>query len=559
MQESLLKVRLTQSLMLVGPFTTLIVNPFGNYDPISVVKMGALTTFAFLSLALGIQLRDFFSRDRSLTLLCGLFLACIFSTLLFSGAPIKQQIWGVFGRNTGVATYIALLAVMFCTSLLQDAYLYRKIFLSLVYVAIPMLLYCFIQMAGKDPINWSSFETFATLGNINFLSAFLGMVAVSLSTLLMDSELRGTRRNLYLAMLASSLLVIWSTGSIQGILIFAAGMVLVIWIKLRVFKRRKMLRLTFGLSVLVTSVPVLLGIFNKGPLASILYQTSNLLRADYMHAGWQMTTDHPLFGVGMDTYGDWYRQARGEITTLRGSADRISNAAHNIFLDFSSNGGFPLLLSYLSLVIYASLCLVRSLRSVPMGKFDPVITGAGATWVAYQVQALVSINQVGVGIWGWIFNGLIIGYAKCQKSKEDAKNNFTNTSYLKLRNSLLPPKESFLAVTGLLLGFIISWFPIRADAAYFAASKTRSLEQIIPSTRHLGSAVWHSELALDAAIRIPADQQAREIALYILDENPRDFFAWKAIWLLPNSSNEERELALSKLRSLDPYNPEFKG
>ena len=136
-------------------------------------------------------------------------------------------------------------------------------------------------------------------------------------------------------------------------MVFAAGSFLLLGIYgFSIVKNLAMRTLYFmsgGVLFLLTSF----ALFNKGPLAPLIYQISIQLRGDYMHAGWEMTTLNPFFGVGMDSYGDWYRQARGEITTLRGSAERISNSAHNIFLDISSNGGFPLLISYLAILSIA--------------------------------------------------------------------------------------------------------------------------------------------------------------------------------------------------------------
>ena len=74
-----------------------------------------------------------------------------------------------------------------------------------------------------------------------------------------------------------------------------------------------------------------------------------------------MTIDHPFTGVGLDSYGDWYRVSRTLAATLRRGPDITSNAAHNVFLDFSSNGGFPLLIAYLLIL---GLSLVSAIRVV---------------------------------------------------------------------------------------------------------------------------------------------------------------------------------------------------
>jgi len=79
----------------VGPITTFVVNPWGNFDPISVVKMLALSTIAFLILALIFLSRKKidWQEQRSLVLTASFFVGWMFLVLLFSGAPLNQQFW----------------------------------------------------------------------------------------------------------------------------------------------------------------------------------------------------------------------------------------------------------------------------------------------------------------------------------------------------------------------------------------------------------------------------------------------------------------------------------
>ena len=153
-----------------------------------------------------------------------------------------------------------------------------------------------------------------------------------------------------------SLGVVWSTGSIQGIMAFLAGFVALtlLWISK---SKKKLVLFSLLIPVYVFFlVETILGLVNKGFLRDFIYQPSVVFRGDYMHAGWAMTLRKPFFGVGMDSYGDWYREVRGEVSTLRTGPDRIANTAHNVFLDISSNGGFPLLFIYLFMLGFAMWC-----------------------------------------------------------------------------------------------------------------------------------------------------------------------------------------------------------
>jgi hypothetical protein len=77
-------------------------------------------------------------------------------------------------------------------------------------------------------------------------------------------------------------------------------------------------------------------------------------------------------------------------------------------LDFSSNGGFPLVLIYLTLMVLVVISAVKLLKR--SNGFDPAVAGLIAVWIAYQAQSIISLNQLGLAVWGWIISGLIIGY-----------------------------------------------------------------------------------------------------------------------------------------------------
>jgi len=556
-KSDLLRLRLIQSVAAAGPITTLVVNPWGNFDPISVVKMLALSTVAFLILAL-----IFLSRKRidwqeqqPLILSASFFVGWMFMVMLFSGAPLNQQFWGTFGRNTGFLTYVSLTAVLMGAALIREVEGYRKITDYLLIFSIPMTLYCLVQMSGNDPIEWSYQSTFGTLGNVNFLSAFMGLVTVTaFSYCLSYTKSNPSKVPLLLLLIVVDLVIVASTGSIQGLMIFGAGVVIVVFLWLRSVKYYRLTQPIFAFFMIVVAVPVVMGILNYGPLSRFLFQNSTKLRGDYIHAGWEMTTRFPIFGVGMDSYGDWYRETRGEISTEAG-IDRIANTAHNIFLDISSNGGFPLLAGYLAMLILASMSAFRVYKNLN-GKYDPVFSALLAAWIAYQVQALISINQIGVGVWGWIFTGALIGYRAATAPRDTSLN--SSVARKNLKGQLLPAGAGLVSIAGATLGFLLAWFPVKADADYISAIRTRSLETIIPATRLFGSTPWHSELALNEALLIPAPPQAKEIATYLVKNYPRSNFGWKAIYYSELSTPEERELALSKLRQLDPFYPEWR-
>ena len=553
--NTVLDKRIALVLVFVGPVASLAVSPIWNYDPINLIKLIFISSASFYCLALlALNFKIVISRvPKSVLLSAILFCTAMISTLIFSGAPINQQIWGTFGRNTGFLTYFSLLVILIATAFVDKKDFYKSLVNSLVIVSIPMTVYCLIQVAGLDPIGWSEKHPFGTLGNINFSSAFFGLSTLCAISLIAEKTYSVAVRTLLLILVVVDLLIVYSTGSIQGLMMFVAGAGIQGYIFIRRRLKSKVINFLYVIIGLVATAITVLGLSNKGPLAKFLFAPSIVFRTDYWHAGWAMTLKFPIFGVGLDSYGDWYRTLRGEISTLRTGPDRISNTAHNIFLDLSSNGGIPLIAAYFFIIFLAFRNGVRMLRENP----NPHSIALFTSWIGFLIFSSISIAQVGVGIWGWLFTGALLGVRNIQISK-DSESNRGGTKRAKIKFKSLPPSASLLGLSGLLVGFLLAFIPFHADMKYKTALQLRSLDEMIKSTNVLGATAFHKELVIDAAINNNFPIQAREITLSLIGDYPRDFLGWKALHLMNSSTPQEKERALKVLKELDPFNPEYR-
>ena len=548
--------RTAQALLAIGPLVSLAVSPSTNYDPINLIKLLFATPVAIFVLALLASTYKFSASrlNKPFWITSFGFLLAMIATLLFSGAPIDQQFWGMFGRNTGFLTYFTLLIFLVSCALIQSVDFYRKIVNSLVITAIPMTLYCLIQVAHMDPVGWSLYAPFGTLGNINFSSAFFGLTSIACTSLLFEKSISKFVRISMALMVLTDLIIVYTTGSIQGLLVFLAGIGLVIFIYIRKTNTLKKLSIPYVLLALGSISLTVIGLANKGPLAKYIFSDTVVFRGDYWHAGWVMTTKHPFFGVGMDSYGDWYRAYRGLISTTRTTSDRITNTAHNIFLDISSNGGFPLIAAYLALTLITLISAIRVIKRSE--KFNPYFVALFGTWFGYQIQATISINQVGVGIWGWLFSGSIIGYEYATRSNSLGTTNSSGFKNKK-KGATLSAGSGVIAFFGLVVGFVLAFIPFNADMKYKSATQTREIAKIMDSVNLLGSTAFHMEMALDSAIKGNLQAQVLEIDNSLINKNKRSFFGWKVRALLSASTPEDRAKAAEVLRELDPFNPDI--
>jgi O-antigen ligase len=546
--------RMTQVLLWIAPVVTLTVSPFLNYDPISVPKMTVLATvsFAVLGICLASNIKELVNTSKTFSILTLLFLLSMLIPMVTSGSNIAQQFWGTFGRNTGFLTYFSLAILTWAASNASTDLFGGKVVKSLIVTSIIVNIYCLIQIGGYDPIAWSLMDTFATLGNINFLSAFLGLSSITALAVLLSKKTTSFWRLCSFLLVLVGLPIIWSTGSIQGLMMFALGAYLVFFFFLKSLLKTRVFVWLYLSAGLVGTYFGLRGLRNEGPLASFLFQPSVTFREDYMHAGWKMMTIKPFTGVGLDSYGDWYRQVRGEISTLRTVPERISNSAHNIFLDLASGGGVVVVLLYLSFYVFCFVQCIKYIRRT--SGFDPIFVALFSSWCAYILQALISINQVGVGVWGALLLGALVRYTRPQSDdlSVEEKRKFKTGS--RNKDAVLPAKVALVSYFFGALGFFAAFPALKIDSDFSKAS-TPELSRSVASSNLARS--FYKELTLEKYMQASRYDEAKSLALEIVEKHPRSFYAWRMLSLLPGSSDSEIEAAKIKLRELDPFNPEI--
>jgi O-antigen ligase len=550
--------RIAQLLLIVGPLATLAISPYSNFDPINLIKILVVSSLAFSILGLLIYLKtEVRSRINAGLWMASIgFITWILVVMLVSGAPLNQQFWGMFGRNSGALAYIALMIILLGTVVVQRVDFYNKLVSIIVITSIPVTGYALIQISGNDPIAWSVMAPFATLGNINFSSAFFGLASLCATVLLFAKHIKVGVKILMGLLVIINLAIILETESIQGIMIYFAGLGIAGYFYVRSKPKLQMLKIPYLVASFSTLVLTVMAVLNQGPLAKFVFGDTILYRYDYWYAGWMMTLKNPIFGVGIDSYGDWYRELRGEVATLRTGPDRITNTAHNIYLDISSGGGFPLLIAYLAILFFAARAAVRVFRRST--EFNPYFVALFSAWVAYLIQAAVSINQIGVGVWGWLFTGALIGYEKTTRTSTSdieprkAKN---AKQVVKKGVTTMPALAALMGIGFFALGLILALFPFSADSNYQKAFISGSYEQIKSSLDANAATAMHYQQALDWAIKNGNEAWARELTEGILEKYPRDFMAWQALRVLASTPADQRQEAFEMLKKMDPYNP----
>lgn len=552
------KAELTLGKVLVWALlaVTLLVTPLWSLDPINPIKMLAVTAIGFMGLGVLLANQKALQLGRfkvPLILITG-FMFWQLVVLVISGGEILQQLFGTTGRNTGFITYLAF-SILFVVAMVASSSVFLNRFLiAALVVGTASLGYGVVQALGGDPFDWVNpySPVFGFLGNPNFQSSLLGILGSIVFTQLLSGSVKNQIKGTYLVYLLVTVYVIRETASQQGFLVLLIGSA----ISLGVFVYGKSRPLGYSYLGLATVgfVAVLVGTLNKGPLASLLYKDSVTYRGDYWRAGWKMTVDNPLFGVGLDSYGDWYRRSRTIEATLRRGPEVTSNAAHNVFLDISAYGGFPLLLVYLALMVLVVISAVKVLKRSQ--GFKPGFVGLVGGWVAFQAQSIISINQIGLALWGWVLSGLVIGYEI--NTREDV-----STLEKKIGRTGNKPVQASAGTTlamfiGLVIGVLVGMPPYLASAQYKGALET-SNPQVIQDAAY----IWPTDPSRMIQVAMTLNEnkledQGLQVAQDAVERFPENFGVWATLNSMNKASVEQKTEALAQMKRLDPLNPNLK-
>jgi O-antigen ligase len=543
----------TKWLFLTGlVLSTIIVTPLTSFDPFNSAKLIVVTS---LSMCLAgyllvkvnlLQIYKFYKVET--ILISGFFIQSIL-VLFTSPTASTLQLFGIDGRNTGFIFYISLLILFISTLAIIDKNLTKYLIFTLIFVGLLNALYGSIQFFNLDPFNWSNpyNRVFGFFGNPNFQSAFMGITSAGLWALIFKPALKNTLRVFIGLSLILTLSIIIVSDSIQGIIIYALGLIIALYFQILNRARFKKFLLYFTLITIAAFIVMVLDILQRTPWSSFLYKDSVSNRGDLWRAAWRMAVDNPIFGVGFDGYEYFYRQYRDSISIIERGEATTSNSAHNVFLDILTSGGFPLLILYILLIGLVIKSLIKAQRK--LNSYDPIFTALAGSWICYQVQSLISINQIGIALWGWVLGAAIIAYEK------SLSNDFSAGTFQK---TVKTGVASVVQSVGVILGIIISIPPYLVDTNFRAAIDSRKIDLVLnsaykwpqsPQRMYQVAAIFKQNEILDTS---------ESVAMDCVAKFPRSYDSWQLLSTLSTLSMDDRNKAIEKMKELDPNNPNIK-
>lgn len=460
--------------------------------------------------------------------------------------------FGEYQRRMGLLSYLSLI-VFFLTSsyvfsikniaIIEGASICLGFFLA-TYGLLQHFHHDFV--AWKNPYN----PILETLGNPDFAAAAMAIfLIISFGVALQEKRSKVIR--ILSGLNAIYLLIIIGFSRVtQGLLMSIGGVaiILIVW----TYQRKK--HIAYSLFVLLFSLSffAILGMLNQGPLSHYLHKLSVTFRGDYWRAGVHMFTRNPIFGVGLDRYGANFRQYRDATASLRRGPEMISDTAHNVPLQLAAVGGIFVLVTFLLLTSFIFFRGIVALRKY-QGAQQIAVATFFAAWLAYQAQSIISIDNLGVVIWGYVLGGILVGLSSVDLQGERMLNN--DAQYQLFTSTLLGVGMFTLS----LLGFKaetaehhLLTLPTLQSQSQFALYKATAQKPISYGIREPFFVLNYARTLASTGDLIKAKSQIAEL----ISSDTKNYAAFKLLAEINEyEKNWKDAVSVRKIMyKLDPYN-----
>ena len=362
-----------------------------------------------------------------------IFLFLLFSLISAIATDVKYT--ALFGENlrrNGYLTYLSLGIIALSASLIVSfANILRLIYISTL-VSTILVIYGLIQHSGNDFVAWNNpyNSIIVTVGNPNFAAALMAILSTLAFTLVLHPNTSKFIKIFASFLITTLLITIYLSDARQGLISIFVGVGITLCIF--VWNKRKKFGLYLGSGFLTLAVISVLGMLQIGPLKELLYKGSVSIRGYYWRAGLEMFKSNPILGVGSDRYGSFFKEYRESGYVINHGYDITSTNAHNVPIQILATGGIFVGLTYILAICYITFRAFKTINATK-GANQILATGVFAAWMAYQAQSIVSIDNIGLSIWGWLLGGAIVGLSFENQISIQNKNNGLNLKSNKLK------------------------------------------------------------------------------------------------------------------------------
>lgn len=462
-------------------------------------------------------------------------------------------------RRNGLITYLSLLVIFlfaFINVTFDNIYGFIK---TSILIGFCSGIYGLLQLTGNDFVQWNNLgaPVITTLGNQNFASALLSLTAlISLFSLIINISLY--YKIIAIINILLAFFGIFGSDSRQGIVSFLLGLIFfaTIFLVIKFVRQKYFIIICSSFVVLL----ILIGMLQIGPLTKYLYKDSISVRGFYWRAGWEMFLSSPFTGVGVDRYGSYFKEFREVNYPLRYGFEITSSNAHNTLIQFFATGGVLVGLSYLVLLVYVFIRSVGSIKNVTLEQ-QKILMLLFSTWIAFQSQSMISIDNIGLAIWGWALSGLLLGL-----SRQDSFRGINQVSRISKRSIKKELQGQLLTILLLFPVILVSSYVYKAEKDSWLFRGIIATDNKVDKNyiRMMAENIIKNPMAdtsykLSAALGLVDNgdlNMAYQVVIKLNHEDPRDLevLRWLALYSEETNNLIQAVVFRSKIAELDPWN-----
>lgn len=414
------KVSSQSAVLIFGLFLTTLYFKKDDADPFNTPKLSVILILC--GLLIGPLIYSYYKisvRQKSIELvgvLLSIFFTISLTYALFNTDVFIRGFIGDTQRRNGYLHYLSMVIIFLYLIRNTNFEFTKKIIKLAIWMNLILGVYGLIQITGNDFVDWNNpyNSMIATMGNPNFASS---MLAFLLSIALISSfTLNISLLYKVAAFLGSvlSIIAIVVSGSRQGLIVIAIILSLFTSLSIMVKNRKYgFLALSMNICFFIFGI---LGMLQIGPLQRFLYKESVSVRGYYWRAGIEMFRDNLLTGVGLDSYLTHFYQYRESGYPTNYGFEISSSNAHNTIIQMLATGGIFVGLSYFVLLAYVLYCGFKLINAVDE-QYKGISILLVTAWIGFQSQSIISIDFIGLSIWGWVFAGMIVGLSSTVNSQ----------------------------------------------------------------------------------------------------------------------------------------------
>jgi hypothetical protein len=253
----------------------------------------------------------------------------------------------------------------------------------------------------------------------------------------------------------------WATDSLQGLIVFALGASLVIYIVIREKYSSVLIPYFYFIGGGLALLLLFASFLGAGPLGSALEQYTLKLRGWYASFGIRAMLDSPLTGVGVDNYISAFRSFKSEEFVSEYGSVLSSNNAHSTPAQVGATFGLVVFLIYMIIhvwILYKALKIISSRDTS-----DFYLKGICLVWILVFAQSLLSIEIIGLGIMNWVLGAVILSAKSKVGNLESGE---TKSIGKKQKTKQVPAWTGSVTIASLLIGAIPAVGVAREDKAF---------------------------------------------------------------------------------------------